>query len=160
VRTDFVAYEFEAFVRPPGGSHLLRDLLVAIVAAGIVTGLRFLLIAVLYDRAPFLLFGFAVMISGKLYLKVEWDGEKPSCSLIGRESPSQTIESSSSRKIRETSGMLWSITDLALRAAPCASSAGVCRSYQKLFRQRTLMLHLVSVELLQSGLANGPSVSC
>lgn len=47
----------------PGGSHLVRDLLVAILAVGTVTGLRLLLIPVLYDRAAFLLFGFAVMIS-------------------------------------------------------------------------------------------------
>jgi PAS domain S-box-containing protein len=45
------------------GSHLLRDLLVAVVAVATVTGLRLLLMRVLYDRAAFLLFGLAVMIS-------------------------------------------------------------------------------------------------
>jgi K+-sensing histidine kinase KdpD len=37
--------------------------LVAVVAVATVTGLRLLLIPVLYDRAAFLLFGLAVMIS-------------------------------------------------------------------------------------------------
>jgi PAS domain S-box-containing protein len=46
-----------------GGSNLLLDLLVAIIAVATVTGLRLLLMPVLYDRAAFLLFGFAVMIS-------------------------------------------------------------------------------------------------
>ena len=43
----------------PEGSNLLRDLLVAVVAVSTVTGLRLLLIPVLYDRAAFLLFGLA-----------------------------------------------------------------------------------------------------
>jgi PAS domain S-box-containing protein len=47
----------------PEGSSLLRDLLAAVVAVATVTGLRLLLIPVLYDRAAFLLFGLAVMIS-------------------------------------------------------------------------------------------------
>jgi PAS domain-containing protein len=46
-----------------GRSNLLRDFLVAAVAVAIVTGLRLLLVPVLYDRAAFLLFGLAVMIS-------------------------------------------------------------------------------------------------
>jgi PAS domain S-box-containing protein len=44
-------------------SGLLRDLLVAVVAVAAVTALRLLLLPVLYDRAAFLLFGLAVMIS-------------------------------------------------------------------------------------------------
>ena len=47
----------------PQESNLLRDLLVAVVAVAAVTALRLLLIPVLYDRAAFLLFGLAVMIS-------------------------------------------------------------------------------------------------
>ena len=45
------------------GSNLLQDVLAAVVAVATVTGLRLLLIPVLYDRAAFLLFGLAVMIS-------------------------------------------------------------------------------------------------
>jgi PAS domain S-box-containing protein len=44
-------------------SNLLWDLLLAVVAVVTVTGLRLLLIPVLYDRAAFLLFGLAVMIT-------------------------------------------------------------------------------------------------
>ena len=47
----------------PQESNLLGDLLVAVVAVAAVTALRLLLIPVLYDRAAFLLFGLAVMIS-------------------------------------------------------------------------------------------------
>src|SRR5215831_17774876 len=47
----------------PERSKLLLDLLLAVVAVVTVTGLRLLLIPVLYDRAAFLLFGLAVMIS-------------------------------------------------------------------------------------------------
>lgn len=47
----------------PQCSNFLRDLVVAVVAVAIVTALRLLLIPVLYDRAAFLLFGLAVMIS-------------------------------------------------------------------------------------------------
>jgi PAS domain S-box-containing protein len=47
----------------PERSNLLRDLLVAFVAVATVTGLRLWLIPVLYDRAAFLLFGLAVMIT-------------------------------------------------------------------------------------------------
>src|SRR5215472_2137649 len=47
----------------PEGSNFLRDLLVAIVAVATAVGLRLLLMPVLYDRAAFLLFGLAVMIS-------------------------------------------------------------------------------------------------
>jgi PAS domain S-box-containing protein len=46
-----------------GGAHLLRDLLVAVIAVATVTGLRLLLISVLYSRGTFLLFGLAVMIT-------------------------------------------------------------------------------------------------
>jgi PAS domain S-box-containing protein len=46
-----------------GRSNLLWDLLLAAVAVAMVTGLRLLLVPVLYDRAAFLLFGLAVMIS-------------------------------------------------------------------------------------------------
>jgi PAS domain S-box-containing protein len=45
------------------GSSLLLDLLVAVGVVATVTGLRLLLVPVLYDRAAFLLFGLAVMIS-------------------------------------------------------------------------------------------------
>ena len=45
------------------GSNLLQDVLAAVVAVATVTGLRLLLIPVLYDRAAFLLFGLAVMIN-------------------------------------------------------------------------------------------------
>ena len=45
----------------PGRSSLVWDLLLAIVAVATVTGLRLLLIPVVYDRAAFLLFGLAVM---------------------------------------------------------------------------------------------------
>jgi PAS domain S-box-containing protein len=45
------------------GSNLLQDVLAAVVAVATVTGLRLLLTPVLYDRAAFLLFGLAVMIS-------------------------------------------------------------------------------------------------
>jgi hypothetical protein len=45
------------------GRSLLRDLLVAVVAVATVTNLRLLLTPVLSDRAAFLLFGLAVMIS-------------------------------------------------------------------------------------------------
>jgi PAS domain S-box-containing protein len=48
---------------PPERSSLGRDLLVAVVAVAIVTGLRLLLIPFLYERAAFLLFGLAVMAS-------------------------------------------------------------------------------------------------
>src|SRR5215471_14028554 len=44
-------------------TSLLRDLLVAVVSVATVTGLRLLLIPVMSDRAAFLLFGLAVMIS-------------------------------------------------------------------------------------------------
>src|SRR5215831_14425867 len=47
----------------PERSKLLLDLLLAVVAVVTATGLRLLLIPVLYDRAAFLLFGLAVMIS-------------------------------------------------------------------------------------------------
>jgi PAS domain S-box-containing protein len=47
----------------PEGGNLLRDLLVGVVAVATVTALRLLLMPVLYDRAAFLLFGLAVMIS-------------------------------------------------------------------------------------------------
>src|SRR5215831_4466003 len=47
----------------PERSKLLLDLLLAVAAVSTVTGLRLLLIPVLYDRAAFLLFGLAVMIS-------------------------------------------------------------------------------------------------
>lgn len=47
----------------PQDSNLLRDLVVAVVAVAAVTALRLLLVPVLYDRAAFLLFGLAVMIS-------------------------------------------------------------------------------------------------
>lgn len=47
-------------------SNLLRDLLLALVVVASVTGLRLLLIPVLYDRAAFLLFGLAVMITAWL----------------------------------------------------------------------------------------------
>jgi PAS domain S-box-containing protein len=47
----------------PEGSSLSWDLLVAVVAVATVTGLRILLTPVLYDRAAFVLFGLAVMIS-------------------------------------------------------------------------------------------------
>ena len=47
----------------PQESNLLRDLLVAVVAVAAVTAVRLLLSPVLYDRAAFLLFGLAVMIS-------------------------------------------------------------------------------------------------
>lgn len=47
----------------PERSSLIWELLLAVTAVGTVTGLRFLLIPVLYDRAAFLLFGFAVMIT-------------------------------------------------------------------------------------------------
>jgi PAS domain S-box-containing protein len=50
---------FNAF----GRSNLLWDLLLAVAAVAMVTGLRLLLVPVLYDRAAFLLFGLAVMIS-------------------------------------------------------------------------------------------------
>jgi PAS domain S-box-containing protein len=51
------------FIAVPGRSKLFWDLLLAVVAVAAVTGLRLLLIPVLYDRAAFLLFGLAVMIS-------------------------------------------------------------------------------------------------
>lgn len=44
-------------------NNLLRDVLLAGVGVGTVTGLRLLLVPVLYDRAAFILFGLAVMIS-------------------------------------------------------------------------------------------------
>lgn len=47
----------------PERSNLPWDLLLAVVAVAAVTGLRLLLIPVLYDRAAFLLFGLAVMIT-------------------------------------------------------------------------------------------------
>jgi PAS domain S-box-containing protein len=47
----------------PQGSNFLRDLAIAVLAVAAVTALRLLLIPVLYDRAAFLLFGLAVMIS-------------------------------------------------------------------------------------------------
>jgi PAS domain S-box-containing protein len=46
--------------------NLLWELLLAVIAVGSVTGLRLLLMPVLYDRAAFLLFGLAVMISAWL----------------------------------------------------------------------------------------------
>jgi PAS domain-containing protein len=51
-----------SFTVPKSGS-LLRDLLIALLAVAIVTGLRSLLFPVLYHRAAFLLYGLAVMIS-------------------------------------------------------------------------------------------------
>jgi PAS domain S-box-containing protein len=48
---------------PPERSSFLRDLLVAVAAVALVTGLRLLLMPLLYERAAFLLFGLAVMIS-------------------------------------------------------------------------------------------------
>lgn len=48
---------------PPERSTLRRDLVAAVVAVAIVTGLRLLLMPLLYERAAFLLFGLAVMIS-------------------------------------------------------------------------------------------------
>jgi PAS domain S-box-containing protein len=45
----------------PERSSFVWELLVAVIAVGIVTGLRLLLIPVLYDRAAFILFGLAVM---------------------------------------------------------------------------------------------------
>ena len=47
----------------PKGTSLLRHMLVAVVAVGAATSLRLLLLPVLYNRAAFLLFGLAVMIS-------------------------------------------------------------------------------------------------
>jgi PAS domain S-box-containing protein len=47
-------------------ASLSRDLLVAAVAVGAVTGLRVLLAPLLYDRAAFLLFTLAVMVSSWL----------------------------------------------------------------------------------------------
>jgi PAS domain-containing protein len=47
----------------PKRASFTRDLLVAAVAVGAVTGLRVLLAPVLYDRAAFLLFALAVMVS-------------------------------------------------------------------------------------------------
>ena len=44
-------------------SNFLQDLLFGLVAVAAVTGLRLLLIPVLYDRGASLLFGLAVMIS-------------------------------------------------------------------------------------------------
>jgi PAS domain S-box-containing protein len=47
----------------PQDRSLALDLVVAALAVAIVTGFRLLLVPVLYDRAAFLLFGLAVMIS-------------------------------------------------------------------------------------------------
>ena len=51
-----------SFTIPKSGG-LLRDLLIALLAVVIVTGLRSLLFPVLYHRAAFILYGLAVMIS-------------------------------------------------------------------------------------------------
>jgi K+-sensing histidine kinase KdpD len=50
------------FIRPER-SNLLSDLLLAVVAVAAAAGLRLLLTPVLYDRAAFVLFGLAVMIT-------------------------------------------------------------------------------------------------
>jgi K+-sensing histidine kinase KdpD len=47
----------------PERSNLLSDLLLAVVAVAAATGLRLLLAPVLYDRAAFVLFALAVMIT-------------------------------------------------------------------------------------------------
>ena len=54
---------FNQLLTVPERSNLLRDLLRAFVAMAAVTGLRLLLIPAIYDRAAFLLFGLAVMLS-------------------------------------------------------------------------------------------------
>lgn len=54
---------WKRLLTPPERRNLLCELLLAAIAVGAVTGLRLLLIPVLYDRAAFLLFGLAVMIS-------------------------------------------------------------------------------------------------
>ena len=51
---------------PTERASLLRDLLLTVVGVAIVTGLRLLLIPLLYERAAFLLFGLAVMLSSLL----------------------------------------------------------------------------------------------
>ena len=50
------------FIRPER-SNLLSDLLLAVAAVAAASGLRLLLSPVLYDRAAFVLFGLAVMIT-------------------------------------------------------------------------------------------------